>query len=250
MTEFRTWRLLALLAVFAPLGCSGLGSTGESQWRSLFNGKDLDGWTILGKPSDLGSGRAMFSVEDESIVAHTLGRKGHDYVWLATNDEYTDFILRLRFQAYHNSPGNSGVQIRSRYDQAAGWMDGPQIDINPPGAWRTGMVWDETRGVQRWLCPDVPRGKWVDPSMAPPGLKFKYKDDEDGWNDLQIRVKGMQVRALLNGKTVTWFDGAGLLDDAPHRKHRVGERGVIALQIHKGDELHIRFKDIQIRDNG
>jgi len=104
----------------------------------------------------------------------------------------------VQWQAFRDSPGNSGVQMRSRYDDAAGYMDGPQVDINPPGPWRTGMIWDETRGSGRWLYPDVPRGKWVNETMAAPGLRFLYSDD--GWNDLEITAVGMKLRAVLNAE--------------------------------------------------
>ena len=43
------------------------------------------------------------------------------------------------------------------------------------------------------------------------------------------------------------FDGRGVLDDAAHRKHNVGMKGHIALQLHSRDELLIEFKDIRIR---
>ena len=37
------------------------------------------------------------------------------------------------------------------------------------------------------------------------------------------------------------------LDDAAHKSHNVGLHGHIGLQIHPGQQLHIRFKDIQLR---
>jgi hypothetical protein len=37
------------------------------------------------------------------------------------------------------------------------------------------------------------------------------------------------------------------LDNAAHVKHKVGRVGHFALQLHSGDELRIRFKDIVIR---
>lgn len=214
--------------------------------KPLFNGRDLSGWVVKCKPAD--ASRTFFRVDDGTILADSMGCKDHDYIWLTTEWEYADFTLRLRFQAYRNSPGNSGVQIHSRYDDGAGWLDGPQIDINPPGPWRTGMIWDETRGVQRWLFPDVPRGKWVDESMAPVGLVWRYADEGGGWNDLQITTVGSHVHAVLNGVTVTDYDGSGVLNDAIHREKQVGQRGVIALQIHTKDELRIRYKDLFIRE--
>ena len=215
-------------------------------WTSLFNGKDLAGWAVQCKPQD--KDKAFWKVEDGAIAADSMGAKGHDYVWLCTEKEYGSFVLRLRFQAFRDSPGNSGIQIRSHYDTEAGYLDGPQIDIHPRGPWRTGMVWDETRGSQRWLYPAVPKGKWVNESMAVKGARFLYHDQGDGWNTLEITADGMKLKAVLNGVAVMDWDGKGVLDDAVHKQRKAGERGVIALQIHRRDQLRIRFKDIALRE--
>jgi hypothetical protein len=61
-----------------------------------------------------------------------MGHKEHFYIMLTTNKECGDFVLRLRVQVERNVPGNSGIQIRSRYVAETGWMEGPQIDIDPP----------------------------------------------------------------------------------------------------------------------
>ena len=219
-------------------------SSAQDDWRTIFNGKDLTGWTVKCKPAD--QGQAFWKVDDGTILADSIGRKGHDYVWLVYDRELSDFALRLRFQAYRDSPGNSGVQIRSRYDDEAGWLDGPQVDINPPGPWRTGMIWDETRRNQRWLYPIIPKGEWVDESMANPNLFFHYSNESNGWNDLEIRATGTRFHAILNGVPVMTYDGKGVLDDAVHQERNVGMQGYIALQIHTGDELRIRYKDIQL----
>lgn len=218
----------------------------HTDWTILFNGKDLTGWTVKCVPAD--SDKEFWRVEDGAIFADSIGRKEHDYIWLLTDRTYSDFVLRLRFQAYRDSPGNSGVQVRSRYDDQAGWLDGPQIDINPPGPWRTGMIWDETRDVKRWLYPDVPKGEWVDPSMANPDLVFYYIDEGPGWNELEIKAISTRLIVYLNGIQVIDYDGDGVLDDQIHKTHHVGMVGHIALQIHRNDELRIRFKDIHIKE--
>ena len=218
----------------------------DAEWTSLFNGRDLAGWTVKCKPAD--AAKHFWKVDGGTILADSIGAKGHDYVWLMTEKAYGDFALKLKFQAYRDSPGNSGVQVRSRYDDAAFWLDGPQVDINPRGPWRTGMIWDETRGSKRWLWPKVPKGKWVNQSMARPGAKFHYSDQTPAWNDLEITCIGTRMKAVLNGVTVMEYDGAGILDDDVHKKHRVGMTGHVALQIHRGDQLRIRFKDLFIKD--
>jgi len=222
----------------------------EPTWEPIFNGKDLAGWAVKCRAPDRDKG--FWKVEGGTILADSLGAKGHDYVWLMTEREYGDFALRLKFQAYRDSPGNSGVQVRSRYDEAdgGGWLHGPQVDIHPPGPWRTGMIWDETRGNQRWLWPAVAKGEWVNESMARPGRKFHYSTDEPAWNDLEITCAGTRMKAVLNGLVVMEYDGAGVLDDETHAQRRVGLKGHIALQIHKGDQLKIRFKDLHVRNLG
>jgi len=235
-----------LACVWALGGCATGPRDEATRWRELSNGRDLTGWTVKCKPAD--RDKDFWRVDDGTILADSLGFKGHDYVWLVTNEEYGDFILRLRFQMYRESPGNSGIQIRSRYDDEAGWLDGPQIDINPPGPWRTGMIWDETRGSKGWLCPDVPKGQWVNQAMANPELVCYYADEGPGWNTFEIKAVGTRITAVLNGVMVTDYDGAGVLDDETHATHNVGLKGHLALQIHRNDQLKIRFKDLAIRE--
>jgi hypothetical protein len=233
---------LALLLLVSSL-CAD--EPAQDSWKPLFNGRDLSGWTVKCKPAD--RDQVCWRVEDSVLVADSMDVPKHDYIWLVSDQEYSDFVLRLRFQAFRGNPGNSGVQVRSRYDDEAGWLDGPQVDINPPGPWRTGMVWDETRGVQHWLHPKVPRGQWVDASMSNPALKFYFSDDPTSWNELEITARGPRLQAVLNGVRILDYDGAGVLDDALHQQRRVGMRGHLALQIHTGDRLRIRFKDIRIQ---
>ncbi|RPJ82785.1 MAG: DUF1080 domain-containing protein [Acidobacteria bacterium] len=221
------------------------GGEDDGSWDPLFNGRDLDGWTVKCKPED--SDKGFWRVDNGTILADSIGRKGHDYVWLTTNREYGDFVLRLEFQAYRSSPGNSGVQIRSRYNETERWLNGPQVDIHPPGPWRTGMMWDETRGNQRWIYPDIPKDKWVDETMSKPARIFHYGEEGDAWNSLEISARGTRVTAVLNGVVITDYEGKGVLDDELHQKLQVGRKGVIALQIHTGDELRIRYRNIRIK---
>ncbi len=238
--------LLCALTILPGCFAPSPGSPQSETWTSLFNGRDFTGWTIKCKPAD--QDKQFWHVQNGTILADSIGHTDHDYIWLLTDKQYSDFVLRLRFQAYRDSPGNSGVQIRSRYDDDAGWLDGPQIDINPPEPWRTGMIWDETRQVNRWLYPDLPKDEWVNESMADPNLIFRYSDQLPRWNSLQITAIGNQISAVLNGVPVTNYDGSGVLNDAIHQYRDVGRSGHIALQIHKNDQLKIRFKDIFIKD--
>ena len=232
---FRLWNVVACLLafVFAPLSAGG----DEPGFAPLFDGKTLDGWTVNCLPKDREFAKKAWTVDDGSLLANTLGQPDHFYILLATEKEYGDFVLRLRFQVERNVTGNSGIQIRSRYNVETGWMEGPQIEINPPNPNVIGKLWNEGPGPHRWLCNEPVEG-----------LKFFYADQGDGWNDLEITANGMQFRSVLNGLAVMQYDATGVLDDELHKKHNVGTKGVIGLQIHSNDELKIRFKDLRIKE--
>ena len=69
-----------------------------------------------------------------------------------------------------------------------------------------------------------------------------------GWEAARLPECCPQSYNTLYGETIADYDGAGRLDDEAHRKHNVGMKGQIGLQIHPGDELLIRFKDIMVRE--
>lgn len=240
--------VFVLLSTLSIAGCRTRPSN-QVRWASLFNGKDLAGWTVQCQARD--QGKVFWTVDDGTLLCDSMGRKDHNYVWLLTEREFGDFELKLKFQAFTNSPGNSGLQFRSRFDDTAngGWLDGPQVDIHPPGSmsWRTGLIYDETREERRWLSPSL-KDSNMDPQFKPARHVFKYAGDGDGWNDLTLICKGNQVTTIVNGVVRTDWDGTGVLDNAAHVKHRVGRAGHFALQIHSGDQLRIRFKDIQVRE--
>jgi hypothetical protein len=218
----------------------------EARWTRLFNGNNLDGWVVKCRPADRDK-MGYWKVVDGTITAETPPGSEHDYIWLLTEKEYGDFTLRLKVQTHSQSTGNSGIQVRSRYDDGAGWLDGPQVDINPPGAWRNGFIYDETRGVQVWLWPNVGKPANAKPEHAPQGSRWWHADDRDAWNEVQITCQGTRITTVINGVTIADYDGAGRLDDETHRTRNVGMKGHIGLQIHPGGELNVRFKDLELQ---
>lgn len=242
-------RLVPVAFTLALLfGASGCGTpTGrQTTWTNLFNGKDLAGWTVRCQPQD--KEKLFWTVDQGAILCDSIGKPNHNYVWLLTEGEFGDFELNLKFQAFRSSPGNSGLQFRSRFDETTdgGWLDGPQVDIHPPEtmSWRTGLIYDETREERRWIFPSLK--DWnMDPRFKPDRFIFRY--DTDGWNDLTLICRGTHVKTVLNGIVRTDWEGAGVLDNPAHIRHRVGLAGHFALQLHAGDELRMRFKDIRVR---
>ena len=234
--------------LFLASGCAQPG-TESKHWSALFNGRDLSGWTVLCQPQD--RAKVFWTVDNGAILCDSIGRKDHNYVWLVSDREFADFELKLKFQAYRQSTGNSGVQFRSRYDPTVegGWLHGPQVDIHPPAemSWRTGLVYDETLEERRWVFPSLK--DWQMPlSYQPANHIFHYADDPESWNELTLLCQGMHVKTTVNGIVRTDWEATGVLDNAAHVKRNVGRRGHFALQLHTGDELRIRFKEIQLRE--
>ncbi|WP_273568365.1 3-keto-disaccharide hydrolase [Maribacter halichondriae] len=70
-----------------------------SQQKQLFNGENLEGWTIYGTEK--------WYVEDGLLICESGPDKGYGY--LGTNDHYKNFEITLDFKQEAN--GNSGVFI-------------------------------------------------------------------------------------------------------------------------------------------
>jgi len=247
-TRLNNWLFPFLIPVVILHGCT------EDGWESLYNGENLEGWHVECKPED--SSRDFWKSSGEYIECNSLGQPDHDYVWLMSDNEYDDFHLRLEFQIFTTTQGNSGLQFRSRYDKSdtssgGGWLNGPQIDIHPPSSFRTGLIYDETRGVQRWIYPSLPDWE-IDPDAAPEAAHqtiLQYADnDPKVWNSFELICNGMEIQTLINGNHVTQFDASGILDDENHQVQNVGTKGHFAFQLHSGDEILIRFRNIYIRE--
>jgi hypothetical protein len=177
----------------------------NAQEISLFNGKDLSGWTIYGTEK--------WYVEDGILVSESGPDAGYGY--LGTNEHYKDFDLTLEFQQEAN--GNSGVFIRSTVDgtKVSGW----QVEVAPPGHHTGGVYESYGRG---WL-------------IQPPAEKDKALKFGE-WNTMKIRVVGDQLTTWLNGvEMVSYSD----------EKIGAGE-GSIALQIHDGGGIKVKWRNISL----
>lgn len=223
-------------------------------WRSLFDGSTLNGWKVNCIRED--KGKEYWQAKDGTIECNSIGDREHNYIWLTTEEEFGDFHLRLKFQVYKSSSGNSGVQFRSRYDDSdtaryGGWLNGPQADIHGPIPMRAGLIYDETEYVKRWIYPSLPDWR-IEEDQAPEtarNTRLVYADsDSEAWNSMEIICEGMQVETFVNGLRIVDFDADGILNDQLHLVRGVGTRGSIALQLHQNDETLIRFKEIIIKE--
>ncbi len=222
----------------------------DDGWQALWNGRDLSGWQIACADSD--RAKNHWRVRDGAIECDTAGDKNHGAVWLVSEAEFGDFEFRCVIESFAGSSGNSGVQIRSRFEHAAnggGRMHGPQVDIHPPSPWRCGLLYDETAETSRWISPPLPDWR-VERDQGAPDVPWRHRDGAAGApqaNTLRVVARGTRIETFVNDVPVARFEGAGILDDAAHRRRGVGLSGHIALQLHGGDDLRIRFRDLRLR---
>jgi len=227
----------------------------DHNWKKLFNGKNLDGWEIKCLEQD--KNKKYWTVKDGAIDCNTQGNKDHSYIWLQSTDEFSDFELRFKFAPSKENKGNTGIQIRSRWDAnakipmnkgALGWMDGPQIDIDPTESWRNGFIYDETRETRRWINPSLPDWNISKEKYAPKKWIQYFDDENTGWNDMTIICIGNKIVTYVNNILVSNYDGTGIIDAKDHKKYNVGKKGHLAIQLHMRGANKIRFKDIEIRE--
>ena len=151
-------------------------SEGTSKWISLFNGKDLSGWTAHGK--------AKWSVQDGVLVG--VGGMGHIYSDATCSDLEVKGMFRITEQG---AKANSGLYFRANppSDNIDGFPRGYEAQICNDGDAYTGWLWK----------PGTPTGK---------ATELLAKDGE--WFSYRIRAVGTHIQFWINDKLVMTHDDA------------------------------------------
>ena len=158
-------------------------------------------------------GTEKWYVEDGDLICESGPDK--EYGYLSTNEKFKNFDLTLDF--LQEAEGNSGVFFRSSIEgvKISGW----QVEVAPPN--------DDTGGIYE----SYGRGWLVE---IPDEKEHILKMGE--WNTLRIKAVGDNVKTWLNGEDMVDFTD-----------EKIGEGyGFIALQIHSGGGIKIRWKNIEI----
>ena len=174
------------------------------EWRPLFNGKDLTGWTVAAGRGGTAPGApapqpAQWKVEDGVLV----GGQGTGRGSLVTTEQFKDFDLELEFmlaelgtkcsaeligEKQENASEdksclyNSGITFRTGYQvnlgrREAGEFIGIVVHRKAPGAIRGNVLWLSTGDE-----------------------KFPTLRKKEGWNRLQHQPRrGPHITVSLNG---------------------------------------------------
>lgn len=235
------WHVLEVAAA-AP-SSPGAESATAAGWRSLFNGRDLEGWD--GDPR-------MWSVRDGVIHGETTpDARAEGNTFLIRKDLVVkDFELKLLYRC--TDALNSGVQYRSRHItegtpknpwEVRGYQHELRNESKMPDV--AGFLYDEG-GKRRRICLVGERAEWVDGAKKVTGELISAADFArlfklDDWNEVRIVAQGDRLRHYLNGTLTLDFT------DAPDLALR---EGIVALQLHAGVPMWAEFKEISVRDLG
>ncbi|MCH5596701.1 3-keto-disaccharide hydrolase [Niabella ginsengisoli] len=160
-------------------------------------------------------GTEKWYVEKGELVCESGPDKQYGY--LSTDKKYKNFELNLKFK--QEADGNSGVFIRSSIEgvKISGW----QVEVAPINKNTGGIYESYGRG---WL------------------IKPKPEDEKHlkvgKWNTMKIRV--------VNDQVTTWLNGHQMVDFSDSK---IGAaNGFIALQIHDGGGIKVKWKDIILKE--
>lgn len=198
----------SLLGAFSILVCgfSLAHAPHMKKWKSLFDGKTLQGWHMIPGGEWKVEDGAIVGLSDKAETRHGL---------LVSNQSFKDFEIRIEYKAIK---GNSGLYFRSEEVGGVVGVHGFQAEIDPDkdagGLYETGgrgwVIRPTAEQVQSW-----------------------YKPGQ--WNKMTVRAEKGHITVYVNDKKT-----AELLNDTG----RSG--GHLALQLHGGMDMHTLFKNIMI----
>lgn len=212
-----------------PLASADLKlNTQKERFVSIFNGKNLNGWT---------GDKRYWSVKDGALTGITDGslKKNRFITWNASTIRNFELLLKVKF----SDRANSGIQYRSKMLPEIGLdvAGGYQCDIMPREN-MNGMVYEEKgrrilsytgqkvivdQKGQPWVIEQIPVKKY------PPNV----------WHEYRVLVRGNHHQHWIEDhKTADFID----LDED---NRALG--GVFGFQVHVGPAMQIQFKDIRMK---
>jgi hypothetical protein len=164
----RTTFLLSILILALPALNSISARGAEAPWESLFNGKDLTGWSSVNDTT--------FEVKE----GHLRLVKGMG--WLRTAKEYQDFVLEFEWRAI-DKQYDSGVFLRAGLEGKPWPKDGWQVNLSASS-----------------LGSLVKGYKLIKPSETE---RIAVND----WAKFRIEVRGKKVTLDVNGERAWEYEG-------------------------------------------
>jgi hypothetical protein len=249
-------------------GSAATSASNPERWDRLFNGRNLDGWyTFLQKHGKNRDPDRVITIEENMIHLYKDAPDGSEVVmgYIATEKEYGDYHLRFQLRW-----GTKKFQPRYQLKRDAGLY---YHIIGPDAVWPTALQYQIEQTdvgdllalygfmVDTWIDPKTKNEKQAtfldlehggEPRvLGGKGIGYQKRlpgpFEKEGWNTVEIVVRGDTTTHLLNGHIVN--RGRGIRYADPKRPGLIRQitRGRIALEI---EAAEIYFRDVEIQSTG
>jgi hypothetical protein len=232
----------------------GAGLPPEGEWTSLFNGKDLAGWQ-----------GTVAAYEVKEGVLKSVGGRGTLY----TVPEFDDFVVQLEFRL--NPGANSGLVLRypgvgePAFDAMCEiQMIDPGMPISDPRQ-RLGSAYGLAAAQEAQL---KPAGEWNEQTVAVRGSSIQVKLNGSVILDADLApISEFAFNRPHPGKDrrkghVGFTTTSGVAEFRNIRIKRLGSApaeagfvpldmrnaGLLAFQIHRGNQRPVEFRQLRIRE--
>lgn len=228
----RTASLLFVLAFLCPAVVAEDSKGSGDGVQVLYGGGDLTGW----------KGRAdLWSAENGEIVGRTTAENPIDgntfLIWTGDQPENFELVAQFKIES-----GNSGIQYRSKIvNEDKFVVGGYQADIDFGNRF-AGILYEEKgRGIlaQRGESVTIGADGKKTPKRFADSAKLAKGIHAGEWNDFRVVAVDNKLQHFINGAMT-----AEVIDE---QSEKAAKKGVIALQIHQGPPMVVRFKNIKIR---
>ncbi len=206
--------VIAFLALTCTLVTAATTAAADSDFKPLFNGRNLDGWyTSIDRDGKKGP-QDIFTVSNGVIHAYASHAHGSEqpYGGLITKESFSRYHLSLeykwgekKFIPRHDFVRDAGVIVHMLLPDTL-WPNGVECQIQEGD---TGDIWvigtKVTSRVQSVIRNYSPNGDLV--TRGNPNQRFhrfhrSYNWEKPGWNRLDLIVDGDHAVFKVNGRVV------------------------------------------------
>ena len=251
--NIKIWNIAWLIGILA-VGCK-VSSTGQSEknFKSIFDGKTLNGWEGDNKYWRVENGNLVGEITPETLL------KTNSFItW--KGGEPADFELKGEFNI--TEKGNSGINYRSeKLPDIPYALRGYQADIDGANRY-TGQNYEERgrttlayrgqitsinpqSGV--WKAEDVKakvqKNAWTELKITGSlgeneALKTKIKSQD--WNSFHLIIKGNRLQHYINGVLMSDVTD----NDAVNGK----SKGILGVQVHVGPPMKVQYRNLRLKE--
>ena len=233
----------------------------ELGWRSLFNGKDLNGWYVHVRDREKNSDpTGIVGVTDGMIHMYSKAEQGskQPIAVVCTDKEFDDYDLRFEYKWGEKKFAPRVDKVRDAgllyhcYDERV-WPSSIECQVQEGDVGDLFIVRSQAKSTvdtnettKRVFLPESAGG--VMRTFGNPegvvGVRKSFTNEKEGWNTVEVKVRGASSVHIVNGKTNHMvFDMARMVDG----KWQPLTKGRIALQAEYSE---VFYRNVEIRPVG